>query len=313
MTKRQQSQKPTIHAHHDADGVTSAYFLYRHLGGKADIYFPPEFGLTDTWKTGDWMVDMRPDNPDIQGTVIDHHPNHDENRKYKLIWRHYPASLITFELFKEDIPEKEWWKLAIGLMGDGSIEYLPYEVASKHKYLMKEIHTSTYWDSKRGEWKINDYQLLKLLSSPINALCRVGKEDYAFQLLKIAKNPFQLIDNQEAKEAKRQVSDEFARIIKSMKYIILDKLVIVTFSSNMRMAGYIATRVGQDKWSDKTVMAINTETGKLSMRGDLTLYYTGLLNENIPYIEISGHPGFSGGKVELENLDNLIQDLIEVI
>ena len=120
--------RPTIFFHHDPDGVTSALFTYYHLNKKANVKCPEIFGDTDGWKDGDYMVDMRPTTGDIKGTVIDHHPNHIEDRKYELYHEEYPASLITYEMFKEDIPEKDRWKVACGLVGDGQPELIPPEV-----------------------------------------------------------------------------------------------------------------------------------------------------------------------------------------
>ena len=79
-------QLPTkIRAHHDADGIISAYFLAYGIKDPKIELWDGKFGDTTGLKKGDWMVDMRP-LQNMEGlNCIDHHLPHREDRKYELI------------------------------------------------------------------------------------------------------------------------------------------------------------------------------------------------------------------------------------
>ena len=92
----------TIRAHHDADGITSAYFTSFGVKDSKIELWDGEFGDVTGLKKGDWMCDMRP-NKDLKGlTVIDHHLPHMEEHEYELFGEDVPASLIAFNKFKEE-------------------------------------------------------------------------------------------------------------------------------------------------------------------------------------------------------------------
>lgn len=304
----------TIFCHHDADGITSAYFT--SFGVKnADIKIADKFGDTTGWKDGDYMVDMRPDNPNIKGTVIDHHLPHSKDRKYKLITHledlgyNAPASFIAWLEYKDKIPKKEWWKLAIGLAGDGQIEKLPAEVIYSCPSLLSKIDTSSYL--RYGKWTVNAYPIYNLLSSCINAFLRIGGEDNydeALNQLMMAPNPISLIKNNTVIRAKKMVADEIDRIMKDNKVTLtFGNLILVYFDSPLRMTGYVGMKVGESFYNS-TVLAIDTRTGSCSLRGKLANYYKDRF-KNLDYLDIDGHPGFMGGTLH-GDISKLIDDLM---
>ncbi len=309
-----------IIAHHDADGITSAFFTQFGMG-EAEIVFPSKFGDTSKFEKGDVMVDMRPDNPNIEGLVIDHHFPHPDknNRKYKLIpdipMKDFqysrdivPASLLCWMEFKEKIPKSEWWKLAIGLAGDGQLELMPTEVFEECPALKKTVKTSAY--QSYGNWKISMYPLYKLLSSPINAFLRKGEYESALNLIKYSDSPYTLYSSEDAMIAKRDIKNEFQTAVKDSEIFDYGDLQVVVYYSKYRMSGYIASAL-QSSLNEKTLMAINKRDGSLSVRGDLACYYKDKLKV-LDYITIDGHAGFMGGKLT-KNYNKLISDLDEVL
>lgn len=293
-----------ILTHHDPDGVVSALFV--SYGEQiTDVRFPEEFGDISEIEEGDFMLDMRPSENIAGFTCIDHHLDHPEKPKYKLIWDNVPTSLITWRLYKEEIPKSEWWKLAVGLVGDYSPELIPYEVFYECPALLRNIKTSSYYSY--GDWKINTYPLYKLLSSPINALCKIHREKDAYLLLASSSDPYSLYHSELGIKAKEIISDEAKRIMNEMELEEYDNLVIASFVSDYRMTGHIASILQNGYYSNKTVMAINKKDGSLSLRGDLALYYKQLLS-NLEYIELGGHAGAMGGKIR-KHIDIFREDL----
>jgi len=309
-----------IIAHHDADGITSAYFAQFGFG-ESEIVFPHKFGDTTKFEKGDVMVDMRPDNPNIEGLVIDHHFPHPDkkDRKYKLIpdiskkeFQYsrdiVPASLLCWNEYKDKIPKNEWWKLAIGLAGDGQLELMPTEVFKECPSLLKPVKTSAY--QSYGNWKISMYPLYKLLSSPINAFLRKEEYESALNLIKYSDSPYTLYSSEDARIAKNDIKNEFQTAVKDSEIFDYGSLQVIVYYSKYRMSGYIASAL-QNSMHDKTLMAINKRDGSLSVRGDLATYYKDTLGE-LDYIEIDGHAGFMGGKLT-KNYNKLIADLDELV
>ena len=298
----------TIYTHHDADGIVSAFFT--SFGVKnSEIVVTEKFGDTSNWKDGDYMTDMRPDNPSIKGTVLDHHLPHSKDRKYKLITHledlgyNAPASLITWLEFKDKIPQKEWWKLTIGLGGDSQLEKTPAEVLKLNPILLKEVKTSVY--NKYGKITINTYPIMQLLSSYINALLRINKYEEALNLLMFSPNPISILQSEEAIEAKEAVKSEFERILRTNADVYhFNGLTLVLFDSTYRLSGYIASAIGSD---NSCILAINTSNGSASMRGKLALYYKDILKD-VAGLELDGHPGFMGGSYT-ESTNKLIDAL----
>lgn len=293
----------TIFAHHDADGVTSAYFAKKHYTD-ANIKIVEKFGDTSEWKDGDIMVDMRPDNPNIKGTVYDHHFPHPPH-KYDLIPNVespyisvVPATYITWNEFKDEIPKEDWWKIVIGLGGDGQEELVPPEVYALEPTLLLIVNTYTQPTQKYGNWSIPKFPLYRMLSSSINSLCRIAREDpeqydVALQLMEETKKPIDLYKNPLVRDAKSKAKLENRRIIQDADYEFFNHLTLVLFESKYRMTGYVASAIGSEM---RTVLAIDTTNNSASLRGKLSLYYREKLNSS-GLIKMDGHAGFMGGRL----------------
>jgi len=296
-----------IFAHHDPDGLISAYFTKKAVGG--DIVVVEEFGDTSKWQKGDYMVDMRPKDPKIEGQVIDHHPNHPTivERKYNLIWDNVPASLICWRLYKDKIPKDEWWKVVIGVVGDGQANLIPAEVFESNKMLLQNL--KTYSRLSYGDWKISYYPVYLLLSSPINAFARCGEYRTALNLIEKAKSPLDIIENKEAIAKKSEVAKACESAIDNARIYDFTNLKVVLFrSENIRLSGYVASKLaGQSN----TVLAINEVNGHLSLRGDLSLYYKEKFKK-LKYLELDGHPGFMGGRLKTDT-SVFLNDLVELL
>ena len=278
-----------IFAHHDPDGLISAYFVKKAIGG--EIVVVEEFGDTSKWEKGDFMVDMRPKDPNIEGQVIDHHPNHPTivERKYNLIWDDVPASLICWRLYKDKIPKKEWWKVVIGIVGDGQPNLIPYEIFESNKILLQNL--KTYSRLSYGDWKMSYYPAYLLVSSPINAYARCHEYKTALALIEKATSPLDIIENKEAIAKKNEVARACENAIENAHiYDFLNLKVVFFKSENIRLSGYIASKLSNQ---NTTVLAINEVNGNLSLRGDLSLYYREKFKK-LKYLELDGHPGFMG-------------------
>lgn len=301
---------PTIFAHHDADGITTAYFTQIGIGEECPIEFPEIFGDTSKFAKGDYMCDMRPDNPEVVGTVIDHHLPHPEKRNYKLISADYPASLIAWETYKDKIPKEEWWKVVIGLGGDVQLELIPIEVIKECPSLLRRVITSAY--SSYGSWKFNDMPLYKLLSSPINAFLRKGDFESAYNYMKYSDSPYTLFNAEDANNAKKEIYREHQSLMQNSRYVDYGNLYIVVFNSKYRMTGYQATVVGSVFKDSKTVLALNERDGSLSLRGDLATYYREIFNQ-LKYVDIDGHPKYMGGRVHKKNVNKFLEDVDDLL
>lgn len=316
----EQERNPIILCHHDADGITSAYFAsYGYPNHEIKVLDNKEFGCTDGLTKDDVMVDMRPSNPNWEGTAYDHHFPHPENRKYKLTPNisnelyHYasdiiPASYITWETFKDKIPKSEWWKLAIGLGGDGALDLMPTEVFDECPMLMHSIKTSAY--QSYGAWKINTYPLYSLLSSCINAFLRKGDSESAIYAMKFCQSPMELYNLPDVQIAKKDIQNEYKTAITDSEIYEFGNLIVVLFDSKYRMSGYISSSL-MDAFKGKTMMAINNKTGSISLRGKMAPYYQEKLKP-LDYVTIDGHREFMGGKLH-KNPSVFINDLSGIL
>jgi len=297
-----------IRYHHDADGITSAYLL--SYGVKSPVLdgWDGEFGDTTGLAKGDWMVDMRP-LQNMEGlNVIDHHLPHREDRAYKLISDNVPASLITWREFKEEIPKSEWWKVVIGIVGDGQPELIPTEVFDSCPQLLSNVKTSSY--VSYGKWKIGYYPAYKLLSSYINAFLRQHKFTEALNLLTYSQNPLNILNSKSAQMAKQAVKTEFENIIRSCNSYDFGNFALFLFNSDFRMSGYVAS-VMQGALDGKTVISINRKDGSGSIRGDLAFYWKDKLS-HLDYLIIGGHPGFCGLTLKA-NPETFLKDLFDLV
>lgn len=297
----------TIWAHHDPDGAMSAYFTSFAYPDHR-IQFVEKFGDTSGWKDGDIMVDMRPDNPNIKGLVLDHHLPHPEKHTYELISDIVPATLICWREFKDKIPKKEWWKLLIGLCGDGQPELTPTEVFVEHPSLMRRIKTSAR--QNYGRWSVNEMPIYKLMSSGINSLMRKGDYDTALNLIKYSDSPTMLYESEDIRIAKEEINNNIKLCILDSSMFYYDNLLVIIYYSKYRMSGYVAS-VLEGASNGMTVMAINKRNGSLSLRGDLATYYRDILKP-LDYLDIDGHVKYMGGKLS-ENYHRLIKDLDDIL
>ena len=287
--------------------LLSKDFKYNRREGK--VYtLSKVMKLEEIYRNSDIYDFESPSNKYILNGFIVHnsHPSISE-RKYKLIWEDKPASLICWEHFKDKIPKKEWWKVVIGASGDGQVEKVPYEVFETSPELFKvSIWKSKSWSSK---WSISAYPAYKLLSSPINAFARFGQFNEVLSIIEKAKSPLDILHSPEIFRKKDELKRVFEDVMSKADVYDFGNLKIIIFSSpKVRLSGYIASVLGNDVG---TVMAINSSTGSLSLRGDLALYYREKLKP-LDYIEIDGHPGFMGGKIHTKP-QKLIDDLFNLL
>jgi len=303
-----------IITHHDADGLISAYFT--SYGVKSPkIIIADRFGDTDEWEEGSYMTDMRPIDPSIKGYVIDHHPGHPPltEREYSLIWDNKPASILAWDKFKDEIPEGEWWKVMIGAAGDGQPEKVPFEVWESCPELMQQH--KTFIKYSYGEWKTSFRPAYQLLSSGINAFARYGEFDAALRFIKKAKTPRDIIDNAEINKQKSKLSNttsgDFAKVMQDARIYPMSNLTLCIFNSpHIRLSGYVASVLASSK-ENVCVLAVNEVDGSLSLRGDTANYLRGVINK-LDYINIDGHDGFCGGRVD-KHPDILYNDLMEIL
>lgn len=310
-----------IRAHWDADGIISGHFATFGIPNSIlEIGIHDKgFGNTEGLSKEDWMVDMKPSDPSWNGTCIDHHFPHPKERKYTLIPNLpddvletsnsiVPASLITWNYFKDKIPKEEWWKLVIGICGDGQPELIPNEVYMLCPSLLKYVSTSVY--QSYGNWKISSRPLYETLSSAVNSFLRKGDSESAMNLIKYSSSPMDIYNSEDVRYAKQEVRSEFMVAIKDANVIHFSNLAVIIFQSKFRMSGYIASSI-QKELDGKTIMAINKNDGSLSLRGNLAYYFKERLKD-IPYLEIDGHKGFCGGKLK-KSYSKLISDMSEIL
>lgn len=303
----------TIFCHHDADGLISAYLTSFGVPN-SKIQVVEKFGDTSSWTKGDYMVDMRPDNPSIEGTVIDHHPGHPQliERKYSLIWETKPASILCWQTFQDSIPKNEWWKTMMGAVGDGQPEKIPHEIWKECPELMQP--TKTFISHTYGEWKVSYRPAYQLLSSGINAFARYGEYDTALRIIKKAKSPSEIINHYELNIQKSKLSNtktgDFAKVLQEAQIYPMKNLTLCIYNSPIRLSGYIASVLASAK-ENICVLAVNELNGSLSLRGDTANFIKGELNK-LDYVNIDGHDGFAGGKITKHPIE-LYKDLMEIL
>lgn len=259
----------TIFTHWDSDGISGGV-LYKKTHPDCSINFPSIFGGTEGWQDGDIMVDMCPNDPNVKGLVMDHHPGHKSIRNYQLIYAEYPASLIVYNHVREELKEEDKWKVVVGLQGDVSPEFTPNEIWEDYNYLLDT-----------DEW---DLPLYMRLSSPINSFCRAGKYMKAFDKLYNAKKPMDLITDPEIVKMKKEINKEFRRIRDEGKIRHFKHVWLWEYESDYNMGGYLAARLGNQ--TKHTIIVLNKKSGGASIRGVLA----SLIKSKLPDIQIGGHP-----------------------
>jgi len=277
-----------IASHGDADGVSSAYICaLRFRKNKPEVYFPTDFSDTKNLRgeDADLVLDKVP-RRDFKGIVIDHHPDHKVDCDYALWYGREPASRLSIDLFKDDLPDRFWWKAAPGIMGDGQAEKIPVYVWESCPELLEQVSTVTKY---RGNTNVYKNPVWFLLSSPLNSACRVGKKNLAFTQLAVARSPYDLIFDEKLLECKENFNSEVNRVRGDYRAIDLGALEVWIVDSNYSVNGTLAWELNNN--SRKTALVINTKTRHGSIRGVLVDY----LKDKMPSKwGIGGHSGFAG-------------------
>lgn len=275
----------TISCHSDADGIASGVFSsYKYKIKK--VNFPSIFGYVGDEQI---MFDMSPPTDNRPLLIIDHHPpklNYSVSTEI-LGETEDPASYLSWSLFKDSIPEKHWWKLMVGLAGDGHPEKLPNEVWDCSKGLLDDYGSFVH---SKGNDYLFTYPVWNQITSSVNSLCRAGWSEKAFNLLKEAETPYDILEDSIAKEYKDKIMIETIKIFKETKPIDLGSVLLWKINSMYRITGILATRLYETR--KKTAVVINTSNNAISIRGVLAKY---LQEKLAAIIESGGHYGFVGG------------------
>ena len=297
------SRKYLLASHRDSDGITSAVLLNK-IGILNGVFFPETFGdyISSNGKKATLMTDMIPIDSNIDIIVIDHHPDHPENHKYKLIFDAVPASLIVWRLVKHRLKPEDYWKVVVGLAGDGQPELTPIEIWEKYPILVEEWGSIS--ESYGRIWH-NAYPIYQLLSSYINAPCRMGLPAIAFKALNDADTPLDILMNKELKSAKEEIKKEVSRVIKEYPAITIKSITLWIIESDYSI-GFLASRLESSR--GKTTIVYNKKNKTFSVRGSLATYIKHYFNKH--GIKAGGHAGFVGGNLNEEQDEH---DLINVI
>ncbi len=306
--------------HKDADGIASAV-LFAICRGVERLIWLLEFGDTD--KRIQVYLDQAPKDPEFSGLVIDHHKIHidrgEDNFNYTVVYDEVPTTMIVYNLIQPDLMlnggelyKKHGWKLAVGLMGDGQPHLIP-EFIWKDFPALHAKHMSIWEDwSAGGNWKTFMYPIHGMLASGINALARQGSEQTAYEILRDAKTPIEMVNHSSIYRAKEVQKKEIKRVMKENKPIDFPNVILWKFHSEFAIASYLATRL--NAVSNKTVLSWNTNFGKLSCRGNYTEMVARELNSNLETkgFELAGHVGYRGGQIGEVTLEEVYEELAKI-
>jgi len=297
----------TLAFHGDADGIYSASLLMSVFKVKKAVC--PPFGEYDT----DVAVDLGAPRliPDWNGVAIDHHPDHPDNRSYKLFthskYPHAPCGLIIYEHLREYIPKEHLWKVVGSLTGDGQPEYTPDEIWDLYPILLEERGILT----KAGGYRLHTsaFPLFYYLSSGVNAIARLGFPERALEIVNSAKHPLDILDHIEVKDSIERFKAEEAAILKDkpVAETIKNRYIIVRIApsnSSLNISGYLASKLSSEN-PGKTVIVINDTTGKISMRGVLAKYVANKLSAS--GLKAGGHPGYCGCEVAPDQVSRVLE------
>jgi len=183
--------------------------------------------------------------------------------------------------------------LSHNCVGDGQPELIPPEIWREFPILLEESVTPR---ERYGKLETSNYPLYLRLSSGINAVCKIPEKWYVgYAILRNAKSPWDLINDSSLKSAKELVESERERIYRETSPIQLRNGIRVwAFQSETKIERTLAWEMWDtDK---RTIVAINSATGRGSIRGTLaTLVYEHLTAHGF---KASGHPGFGGLKLK---------------
>jgi len=297
--------------HHDADGIYSAV-LFSKIFKVDTVIIPEEFG---DYQDADVSLDLgAPLNPDWRGIAIDHHPHDKENLQYKLVHGDIPTAGVMYEVFGEMIPTEWTWLVAGSLVGDGQAASIPPKIFEDHPELL-ESRGSIY--KSYGKTNIYDYTLYSLLSSPINATCRIGSPNTAFKVLNTCRTPDDVVSHPLFRDDQDKVTREVDNVInqfgkdkklRKSTYTIGNFFVMI-FNSDYRIASRLASSISSSVRT-KTIISINETTGGISVRGDLAYWLVQKMNP-LGW-KMGGHAGYCGGSLEGKTGENFLRDLRSV-
>lgn len=306
--------------HDDADGLTAGV-LMSYVFKINKVWSPEDFGVWPIapYKDSDGQdeippdacVDMVPQNPEWQGLCIDHHPGHVEEgkRKYQLITGDMPAGVLVYTLFREQIPAEQRWKVAVSAVGDGAPELIPKEIWRDFPILLEDAIST--WQSPGKQLETSSMPLYMRLTSGLNSMCKIQNQWYqAYSILRNAKSPWALIQDDALNKAKEWVKSEQERIIRNDKPVgMRNGIRLWVFKSDMKVERSLAWQLWEKDF--KTVVAVNTQTNRGSIRGVLaTLIYETLTNNGF---KANGHPGFGGLQLKpTQTVDDLYKALSSI-
>jgi len=155
----------------------------------------------------------------------------------------------------------------------------------------------------------------KLLSSPVNAICRTGNPIEAFDLLYRVDSPDQLLNSVIGINAKGVVKKEIKRVLgefgqdKIKNTVVIKDFLLLHLESDLKITGRIATEIRSNS-PEYTVIVVNTARHTLSGRGELSLLLVDLLRPK--GYKIGGHPGFIGATLDTSiTFDKICEDIRE--
>ena len=301
--KKLLSRPIVVASHGDADGVSSAV-LFSYAFVVKDVVFPDMFGDVDD--SIDVVLDMRPRDPSYSNIVIDHHPEHPENRNYHLIWENVPTSLIVWKLVKDKISKNQWWKVVVGLCGDGAPELIPTEVWDTCPELFHEIVTQK--SGRYGNF-ISRRPVWEMLSAPINFACRLKQvgPSFAYKLLRVAKSPMDIVYEDAFAVARETIMQEVNTIVSNLQVLDTGKILYGEIRSENKVEGLVAMKFTKP---GRAVMIVNKETGNIALRGTLAMWAKEKLNAR--GWNFGGHPGWIGGNLENKSTRQLLNDILEI-
>ena len=318
------SREPlSVATHRDADGIYSLALLDTVFKVTA-VNIPDEFGDYGFPSTDpdvpqeDVSCDLgEPRFPDWEGIAIDHHPHENvESMKYKLVKGVVPTGLMVWELFKDRIPKDQWWKAAGACVGDGQPELIPAEIFEACPMLLER--RGNLYKSQYNKLSHYVYDIYKLLSSPINAVCRTGRALEAFKILRICRTPDQVLSHPIFKESQDLLNKEIDSIfnqfgrdkrVRKNTIILGNRFIVIPFESDYFIASRIASEVANVE-KNYTIIAINERKKEISIRGDHASTVRDLMVGK--GWSIGGHMGYMGGILN-RSAQEFINDLRSAI
>jgi hypothetical protein len=298
----------SLSLHHDSDGIYSAAILASIF--KISKFEIPPFGEYTT----DVAVDLgAPEtNKDFAGIVIDHHPDHPEDRKYKLFWDTCPTGLVLYNALKEHLPKDKWWLVIGSLCGDGQPELVPDEIWDAYPVLLEE--RGTLGKGQYGKIYTSGFPMFYFLSSAINAIAKMGFPQQGLEVLLRAETPFDVLDNVEVKDAKEQFRMAEDNIYKTKPSVetIKNRFMIIRIkpnNSSLNIGSTLASSISREN-AGKTIIVINETSGKVSLRGVLAKYCANKLNK--AGFKAGGHAGYCLNKGSCLYTDNGFKEIQDV-